>query len=308
MAVFRVEKTQNYTVMSNHHLRNAVLTLKAKGLLSQMLSLPAEWDFTLAGLSHINREKVDAIREAVRELEREGYITRSRVRDGRGHLKGADYIIHEQPPEGFTPGGKPESTPQTPETKGISPILDFPTLENPTQEKPMLENPTQLSKEKAIKEKSITDLSNTDSIPILSPNPLPFAGTERKGTEATSMSAFEIYRDIIRENIDYPILTRQYRYDRERIDEIVDLMLETVCTARKTVRVAGDDYPAVLVKSKFLKLNSIHIEFVLDCLRKNTTEIRNIRKYLLAVLFNAPSTIGSYYTALVAHDMASGKI
>ena len=90
--------------------------------------------------------------------------------------------------------------------------------------------------------------------------------------------------------------------------EIVDLILETVCTRRKTIRVAGDDYPAELVKSKFMKLDSEHIRFVLDCLNRNTTEIRNIKKYLLAALFNAPSTIGNYYSSLVAHDMATGKI
>ena len=92
------------------------------------------------------------------------------------------------------------------------------------------------------------------------------------------------------------------------LDEIVDLLVETVCSARKTIRIAGDDYPAELVKSKLMKLDSSHIEFVFDCISKNTTEIRNIKKYLLAVLFNAPSTINGYYTALVAHDMNTGKI
>ena len=100
-------------------------------------------------------------------------------------------------------------------------------------------------------------------------------------------------------------LTQDPKMDKERLDEIVDLMLETVCSARKTLRIAGDDYPAELVKSKFLKLNSSHIEFVMDCMRENTTKIRNIKQYLRAVLFNAPSTIDNYYTALVAHDMAS---
>jgi len=292
MAVFRIEKTQNYTVMSNHHLRNKTLTLKAKGLLSQMLSLPDAWDYTLAGLSHINREKIDAIREAVRELEAARYITRSRVRDDKGRLQGADYIIHELPQDSG------EHTP---------PTLDFPTLDNPTLENPTLENPTQLSKEALNKEKSITDLSNTDSIPFTSPRERE-AGTERNGTEAASMNAFEVYRDIILDNIEYPFMLERYPYDRERIDEIVDLMLEMVCTARKSIRIAGDDYPAELVKAKFMKLNSGHFEFVMDCLKNNTTEIRNIKKYLLAVLFNAPSTMDSYYTALVAHDMASGKI
>ena len=111
MAVFRVERNRGYTVMSNHHLRNRDLTLKAKGLLSQMLSLPDNWDYTLAGLSHINREKIDAIREAVRELEKAGYIVRSRERDEKGRLRGADYIIYEQPQP---------------------PVSDLPTLENPT--------------------------------------------------------------------------------------------------------------------------------------------------------------------------------
>ena len=109
MAVFRVERNTGYTVMSNHHLRNKELSLKAKGLLSQMLSLPEDWDYTLAGLSHINREKIDAIREAVKELEKAGYIVRSRERDEKGRLRGADYVIYEQPqprePEAATSGG-----------------------------------------------------------------------------------------------------------------------------------------------------------------------------------------------------------
>ena len=287
--------------MSNHHLRNKELSLKAKGLLSQMLSLPEDWDYTLAGLSLINREKIDAIREAVRELERAGYIVRSRERDEKGRLRGAEYVIYEQP--------------QTP-TLDL-PTLENPTLENPTLEKPTLENPTQLNKDiqrtdLPKTEKSNTDLSSTDSIPILSPHPSPFGDAaepqERKRTEAKSQSAVDVYREIIMDNISYDVLIQDRSLDRDRLDEIVDLMLETVCTARKTIRIAGDDYPAELVKSKFMKLDSEHIRFVLDCMSENTTKIRNIKQYLRAVLFNAPSTIGNYYTSLVAHDMASGKL
>lgn len=302
MAVFRVERNKGYTVMSNHHLRNKELSLKAKGLLSQMLSLPEDWDYTLKGLSLINREKIDAIREAIRELERAGYIVRSRERDERGRLRGADYVIFEQP------------QPPTPDLPTLeNPTLDNPTLEKPTQEKPTLENPTQLNKDILSKEQSITDLSSTDSIPFHSLNPLPFAHgeaatpPERKRTEAKSNSAVEIYREIIKDNIEYDHLIQNCKIDKDRLDEIVDLMLETVCTARKTIRIAGDDYPAELVKSKFLKLNSSHIEFVLDCMRENTTKVRNIKQYLKAVLFNAPSTIDSYYTALVNHDLYGGE-
>jgi len=133
-------------------------------------------------------------------------------------------------------------------------------------------------------------------------------GKKAKSEPTKDINTFDIYREIIHDNIEYQYLQDNYKYDRDRIDEIVDLMLETVCTSRKTIRIASDDYPAELVKAKFLKLTINHIEFVLDCLKNNTTEIRNIKKYLLAVLFNAPSTMDSYYTSLVAHDMASGKL
>ena len=185
-------------------------------------------------------------------------------------------------------------------------------------EKPTLENPMQLNKDiqrtdLPKKEKIITDEQSTHSIPILSPNPSPMeqeaaAPPERKRKEAEAQTAFEIYREIIKENIDYDILMQDMKFDGDRLNEIVDLMLETICTRRKTIRIAGDDYPAELVKAKFMKLDSEHIRFVLDCMRENTTKIRNIKQYLRAVLFNAPSTIGNYYTSLVAHDMASGAL
>ena len=253
MAVFRVERNSGYTVMSNHHLRNKELTLKAKGLLSQMLSLPEDWDYTLAGLSHINRESIDAIRTAVWELEKAGYILRRQGRDEKGKMTAIEYTIYEQPQPMLE-----------------NPIPGKPMLENPTTDNPTSENPTQLNKDRSRtnlskKEKSITDLSTTDSFPILSPDPSPCrAAPERKGTEAFKQSAVDIYREIIMENIEYDTLTQDPKMDKERLDEIVDLMLETVCSARKTLRIAGDDYPAELVKSKFLKLNSSHIEFVMD--------------------------------------------
>ena len=259
MAVFRVEKNSGYTVMSNHHLRNRALSLKAKGLLSQMLSLPEDWDYTLQGLARINRESIDAIRQAIRELEQAGYIQRSRERDEKGRLRGADYVIFELP---------------QPVPASVSPTLENPTLENPTQENPTLENPMQLNKDKLITEKQKKEGLNTDSIPIHSPNPLPLDEDEAEAppperTGSRKETAYQIYRGLILENI-----------------------------------VAGDDYPAELVKAKFLKLGSHHIEFVMDCLRDNTTKVRNIKQYLRAMLFNAPSTINSYYASLVAHDMA----
>ena len=152
MAVFRVEKNSGYTVMSNHHLRNRALSLKAKGLLSQMLSLPEDWDYTLQGLARINRESIDAIRQAIRELEQAGYIQRSRERDEKGRLRGAGYVIFELP---------------QPIPASVSPTLENPTLENPTQENPTLENPMQLNKDKLITEKQKKEgLLQTTDIPL----------------------------------------------------------------------------------------------------------------------------------------------
>ena len=243
MEVFRVEKNKGYTVMSNHHLRNKELSLKAKGLLSQMLSLPEDWDYTLAGLSLINREKIDAIREAVRELENAGYIQRSRERDEKGRLRGTTYVIYEQPPMLDLPTLE-------------KPTLDNPTLEKPMLEKPTLENPTQLNKEiqktnLPKKEKLNTDISSTHSIPFHSLNPSPLEDAaqppERKRTEATD--AYSVYEEIIKDNIEYDYLIQDRYLDRDRIEEILALILETVCTKRKTIRIAGDDYPAELQKA-----------------------------------------------------------
>ena len=327
MAVFRVEKNSGYTVMSNHHLRNKELTLKAKGLLSQMLSLPDTWDYTLHGLARINKESIDAIRTAVWELEGAGYITRQQGRDARGKLTPIVYTIYEQPqPKQTMPQGEPPPQPTNPIT--ASPLLENPTTDTPTTEKPMTENPSSDNPMQLNKELSKTDLSSTqkintdvpstDSFPILSPNPFPLSEDEgqaavppeRKRKEAadTENEAFKIYREIIHDNIEYEHLCKYGMVDKEMLDEIVDIMLETVCSSRKKIRIAGDDYPAELVKSKFMKLDSSHIQFVFDCMKENTTKIRNIRQYLRAVLFNAPSTINGYYSALVAHDMASGAL
>ena len=147
MSVFRVEKNKGYTVMSNHHLRNHTLSLKAKGLLSQMLSLPEDWDYTLKGLAQINRESIDAIREAVRELEQAGYITLSRERDARGCLRGTIYTIYEQP----------QTQPEPEKPAQAVPALVQPTLEKPMLDSPALENPTQLNTKRKNKERQNTD-------------------------------------------------------------------------------------------------------------------------------------------------------
>ena len=297
MAVFRIEKTRDYTVMANHHLRNTALSLKAKGLLSLMLSLPEDWDYTTKGLARICRDGVDSICATVRELEDAGYIIRERVRNANGRLGSIEYTILEQP-------RPPEPKPGKPERENpvqVKPVLDSPVLGKPEQE-----NPAQLNIDISSNYESKTDLSITEpSNPIPSNPPAPTGDGERTrsriGTDG--MGARETYREIVLENIDYDILIEDPKMDREQLDEIAELIVDTVCSARKTIRIAGDDFPAEVVKSRFLKLDSSHVQYVMDCMRDNTTYVRNIKKYLLAALYNAPSTINNYYSSLVQHDM-----
>ena len=286
MAVFRVEKTKDFTVMSNHHLRNTELSLKAKGLLSLMLSLPEDWDYTTKGLAHICKDGVDSITTALKELERHGYLTRQRLRYENGQLGDIEYTIHEKPVTAEKPGVPP---------KRENPRQVNPGQAKPEQAEPEQENPAQLNTNQTKTDLSSTEISN----PIPSNPPTP-AGA-RMGTDR--MGARECYREVILDNIEYSYLVQDSHIDREQLDEIVDLIVDTVCSARKVIRIAGDDYPAEVVKSRFMKLDSSHVQYVMDCMKDNTTYVRNIKKYLLAALYNAPTTINSYYSSLVQHDM-----
>ena len=290
MAVFRIERTRDYTVMSNHHLRYKALSLKSTGLLSMMLSLPEDWNYTTRGLAKICKEGVDAIGGALRELESAGYIFRHHMRDRQGRNCDTEYVIYEQP--------QPKA-PDTPQPDTASPDTENPYLDDPDTEKP-----AELNIEKSKTQKQTTDVSSTDSIPFRE-----FAAArppERKGRDAMSAEEMQSYRELILENIEYDHLCREFETYREDLDEIVELIVETVCARRKTTRIAGADFPHEVVRSRFLKLDSSHIEFVMECLHNNTTEVRNIKQYLLTVLFNAPTTMNNHYTAQVNHDMHAG--
>ncbi|QOV18544.1 helix-turn-helix domain-containing protein [Blautia liquoris] len=294
MAVFRVEKTRDYTVMANHHLRNTELSLKAKGLLSLMLSLPENWDYTTKGLSLICKDGIDSINATVKELEAHGYITRRRIRNEKGQLTTTEYTIFEQPQS-------PDSADIPP--KRENPILDNPMLENPILEKPeqgepILGNPHQLNTYK-----SNTDLLNNDILNPYQSNPYPSsAEPQRKmGYDSIGCNSVNEARELVLENIEYEYI--KHNHDNEQLNEIVDLMVETLCSTKDIINISGNDYPAQLVKEKLLRINSLHIDYVFESLRKTTTYIRNIKRYLLTTLFNAPSTIGTYYSALVNHDL-----
>ena len=287
MAVFRVEKTKDFTVMSNHHLRNTDLSLKAKGLLSLMLSLPENWDYTTKGLAHICKDGVDSISTALKELERHGYLTRQRLRNENGQLGDIEYTIHEKPVKADTETFLP---------KRENPRQVNPGQEKPDLEKPDLENPAQLNTDSSKTKKSITDGSRTHQ--SIYPA-APAAASRPDGIDRIDL--VNAYREIVRENVEYDCLVP--RYGVERMDETVELILETILSKRPYIRIAGDDFPREVVKSRFLKLNSSHLEYVFDCIDKNTTKVNNIKAYLLAALYNAPTTMDSFYRAEVNHDL-----
>ena len=289
MAVFRVEKTKDFTVMSNHHLRNVSLSLKAKGLLSLMLSLPDNWDYTTKGLAHICKDGVDSISSAIKELEKQGYLTRRRLRDYHGRLGDIEYVIHEKP---VLPDGHDTVLPP----KRENPRQVNPRQAKPEQAEPEQENPAQLNTNPQKTKKSKTDISRTHQ--SIYPEEPETAGCQ-DGIDRMDMA--EAYRGIIKENIEYDFLVP--RYGQERMDETVELMLETVLSRRPYIRIAGDDFPREVVRSRFLKINSGHLEYVFDCIDKNVTKVNNIKAYLLAALYNAPATMDSYYRAEVNHDL-----
>ena len=280
MAVFRVEKNRNYTVMSNYHLRDQNLSLKSKGLMSMILSLPEGWHYSTRGLAVICKEGVGAISAAVKELEQAGYVKRNQLRGDHGRLADIEYIIYEQPCA---------DSPCSENPRTVNPDTAEPDTDNPCSE-----NPAGINIDITSPEKTKTDIFITDTS-----NPYQSYPEQPPGYDGMG---YEEAREIVKENIEYDCIVSDPKANRERLDEVVDLIAETLCSRKQTLVIAGDEYPAQMVKDKLMKINSMHIEYVFDCLDQNTTYVRNIKKYLLASLFNAPSTMGSYYSALVQHD------
>lgn len=283
MAVCRVEKNKNYTTMSNFHLRDKNLSNKSRGLLSTMLSLPENWDYTTRGLAAICKDGVDGITAQLKELEQRGYLVRHRIRDSNGRITDMEYVIYEEP-------------------QPVLPDTEKPDMVIPDMDEPCLGTPAQRNIDKRITKESNTELSSIYSIPSdeFRPSVLAALDTKRKEAEYRDI---ERYRYLIMENIEYEILLENNPYDREMLEEILELLVDTVCATKKYIRVAGSDYPAEVVRSRLLKLNAHHIEFVISCFKENTTKVRNVKQYLLTSLYNAPVTIDSYYTALVHHDL-----
>ena len=294
MAVFRIDKTKDYTVMANFHLRDKSLSLKAKGLLSLMLSLPEDWDYTTKGLAYICKDGVDSICAAVKELENAGYVQRKRNRNSQGRLTNVEYTILEKPistPEVPQSAKRDKSAKRNKSPKRENPVLENPVLENPRQDipeqdLPKQENPAQLNTNTSSKEKINTDLSNTHSFFPSADIASDCGQTERRITSGD-----------IRAQIEYEIMAQRYR--RDQLDELVEIMLEVALNRSPTIHIGRDaEYPTYYVQERFQRINSMHIEKVMDGIAENRTRVYNTKAYLIAALFNSVSTIDHHYTML----------
>ena len=286
MAIFRVERTRDYTVMCNYHLRDQNLSLKAKGLLSMMLSLPDDWNYTTKGLATICKEGVEAIGTGLKELEKAGYIVRRLLRGDHGRITDTEYIIYERPQ--VVELSEPESPAPVPEEPGTaSPHPGNPDTVAPDTDAPGSENRPELNKD--IQRK---DGPNTDR-PI--PSFLPPAPPAEGRTEVSEK------RREIRRQIEYEYIVTTT--NREQIDEFVEIMLEVALCRSPTMKIGREaEYPTALVQERFEQITSAHVEKVLEGIRENTTRVWNTRAYLLAALFNAPASTDNHYTMLVNHD------
>lgn len=274
MAFYRLNKTRNYTVMSNYHLRDQRLSLKAIGLMSKMLSYSDGWNFSTAGLVSMCKEEESAIKSALRELEACGYLRRSRERDSKGRMGGTLFEIYEQPQE-------EEKDPQS-----ENPQVENPQVENPPVDSDniCIYNNIHESKDERIS-KDIRSIRNTNK-------------RNTKLIDRWDARAREQYEQVLRENLCMDIIEQDNQVDQDIAHELFDVALDTVCMGAETVRINRADIPHEVVKSRLLKLNDFHLRYVIDAI-KTAPPVRNVRGYMLTALYNAPITMETYYTTQI---------
>ena len=332
MEIVHVEKDGNFTWMKNIHLRDRFLRLKAKGLLSVMLSLPKDWDCTITGLAYISKEGISAIRATIKELEAAGYITRERIRNGAGQLKDMKYTIHETPvnrePEEPVPADEsplPNSDSDDPshdqpdlsappEPASENPAFAFPTQASPAQDQPVEQNRTQLNTNRLNTHESKRDQQNTDLSIHPSGKAWQFPAPQREPWdcgpagvtmhasaqgESTRLSVAELEQRV-RDQIEYDFLVTDS--NRQELDEIVSIIAEVLAMHGEGFEVGGLMKPPDLVLKNFLALNSEHLEYVFACLDRTRSNVRNIRQYLRVALYNAPMTMYNSTAAEVRRD------
>ena len=269
MSVFRMEKIKDFTTMNNHHLKNKNLSLKAKGLLSLMLSLPDEWDYTVRGLASICKDGVDSISTAIKELEAEGYLIRERVRHEDGSFGKTEYIIHEQPVH-YESKSDPLETQKTQNDKSV-PVM--PIQVNPIQDFPVQAKHAQLNTNISSTYKSSTDTTKEKK------------QLNARVREEQISKQIRIYRDMIERNIGYEALVTKYGFDR--VDKIMELIMEAFYSISNDYYIGQKKYSKEDVRSKFLKLTSEQMEKVFDQIDHTTKKVKNPKAYVLTLLYNA---------------------
>ena len=319
--VFRVEKTANYTVMSNTHLKDRRLSYKSKGLLSVILSLPPDWDYTITGLAVIAADGVDSVKTAIKELEQYGYVTRTQLRDERGRMAQNEYRVYENPtdnpdyvtseqvsPEKDTPDDnaaerKPNKS--VPKKKSKRNFSVTPSAENPSTVTPTADNSQPDTIEKLNTDKSIHSFTpaqaqeREDRIELID---------KGKNISFSSIAERELYGEIIRENISYEDKYARNIGERQQVDELVSIMTDVVCSSSPTIRVNGEAVSQEVVKSRFLKLTDEEIDYVLYALHHNSSRIGNIRSYLITTLYNSKSTVSNFFANMAYNDIREGVI
>lgn len=312
--VFRVEKTANYTVMSNTHLKDRRLSFKAKGLLSVILSLPPDWDYTVTGLAVIAADGVDSVKTAVKELEKYGYIVRKQLRDELGRMARNEYRVYESPADNpdfvseeqktaENPAEKPMQKGTAPKKKRKESQSVYPSAENPPADKSAADNP-----EAETIQKLNNNILNTDqSIHSFNPAPERSDGNDRTDKANASAAERKDYREIICSNISYDEAYANNFIARQQVDELVEIMVDVVCSSAPTIRVNGEDVPQEIV-SRFLKLTQEEIDYVLYALEHNSSRIGNVRSYLITALYNSKVTVSNYFSNMAYNDIREGKV
>ena len=264
LAVIKVVKNNNYTIMSNYHLRDMNLSNKTRGLLATMLSLPPNWNFTIEGLSTICKDGVDSIRSQLQELEKYGYLVRMRYRNEKGHLKGTEFFIYEEPQQ-----NKPIDE---------KPMLENPILVPPAQVKPTQDNLTQISKEIINKDKQNTDSTN-------------YPSTKQDGLRESRRACEEK----LKEKFEFDLLVEN-GWDANRLTEVIRIMANVFCSTKPFFVINGENIPRDDVIDRLLLIDENHISYAFEVVDEKKGEIYNIKDYYLSVLFNAPMTMDSYIT------------
>lgn len=324
--IFRVERTGNFTVMSNMHLKDRRLSFKAKGLLSVIFSLPPDWKYTLTGFAKIAADGVESVKSTVKELEKHGYVSRRQTRDERGRMSVNEYLVYENPRE--NPDYVPDENFENAFVGGVAATkndveADKKFVENPEKsenfsltpstEKPLSENPSTVNRgavsiNKLNKKIFNTEKSNHSNHARWREDRIDLIGNSQAKVYYSSLDEWEEMHDRICENIEFDTHYARDISVSEDVEEMVSIMTDVICSCSPTVRVNGCEMSREIVKSRYLKLNSDDIDYVLRALKHNAGDIGNIRAYLITTLYNSHTTVSNYYSTMAYSDMRGGRI